>query len=58
MRSEKLDALSRELQVEVDCMAAWRDEFPSGGKEALKAAAARLATRTARFRRRNARSAS
>lgn len=36
LRGEKLDALSRELGVEAHRIAAWRDDFLSGGKEALK----------------------
>ena len=31
-----LDALSRELGVEAHRLAAWRDDFLSGGREALK----------------------
>ena len=33
---EKLEELSRELGVEAHCIAAWRDEFLDGGKEARK----------------------
>jgi transposase len=36
LRGEKLDALSRELGVEAHRIAAWRDDFLAGGKEALK----------------------
>ena len=36
LRGESLEALSRELQVEAHRLAAWRDEFLVGGKEALK----------------------
>jgi hypothetical protein len=36
LREEKLDALSRELGVEAHRIAAWRDDFLAGGKEALK----------------------
>ena len=36
LRGEALDALSRELGVEAHRLAAWRDDFLSGGKEALK----------------------
>jgi transposase-like protein len=37
LRGEKLDALSRELGIEAHRIAAWRDDFLSGGKEALRA---------------------
>jgi hypothetical protein len=33
---EKLDVLNRELGVEAHRIAAWRDDFLAGGKEALK----------------------
>jgi transposase len=37
LRGEPLEALSRELQVEAHRrLAAWRDDFLEGGKEALK----------------------
>ena len=36
LRGEKLEELSRELGVEAHRIAAWRDEFLDGGKEALK----------------------
>lgn len=36
LRGEKVDVLSRELKVEAHRIAAWRDDFLSGGKEALK----------------------
>ena len=36
LRGEKLDALSRELGVEAHRISAWREDFLSGGKEALK----------------------
>jgi transposase-like protein len=36
LRGERLDVLSRELGVEAHRLAAWRDEFLEGGKEALK----------------------
>ncbi len=36
LRGEKLEELSRELGVEAHRLAAWRDEFLDGGKEALK----------------------
>jgi transposase len=36
LRGEKLDELSREVGVEAHRIAAWRDEFLEGGKEALK----------------------
>ena len=36
LRGEPLDVLSRELGVEAHRLAAWRDEFLEGGKEALK----------------------
>ena len=36
LRGEKLEELSRELGVEAHRLAAWRDEFLEGGKEALK----------------------
>ncbi len=36
LRGEKLDVLSRELGVEAHRIAAWRDDFLAGGKEALK----------------------
>jgi transposase len=37
LRGESLDSLSRELGVEAHRLAAWRDDFIVGGKEALKA---------------------
>lgn len=37
LRGEKLEALSRESGIEAHRIAAWRDEFIDGGKEALKA---------------------
>jgi transposase len=36
LRGEQLEELSRELSVEAHRIAAWRDEFLDGGKEALK----------------------
>lgn len=36
LRGESLDSVSRELGVEAHRLAAWRDDFISGGKEALK----------------------
>src|SRR5919198_1798837 len=36
LRGEPLEALSRELGVEAHRLAAWRDDLPEGGKEALK----------------------
>jgi transposase len=36
LRGEPLETLSRELGVEAHRLAAWRDEFLEGGKEALK----------------------
>lgn len=36
LRGEKLDTLSREVGVEAHRIAAWRDEFLEGGREALK----------------------
>jgi transposase-like protein len=36
LRGEPLDMLSRELGVEAHRLAAWRDDFLEGGKEALK----------------------
>lgn len=36
LRGEPIDQLSRELGVEAHRLAAWRDDFISGGKEALK----------------------
>ena len=36
LRGEPLEVLSRELGVEAHRLAAWRDEFLEGGKEALK----------------------
>src|SRR5215211_8138631 len=36
LRGESLEELSRELQVEAHRLAAWRDDFLEGGKEALK----------------------
>ena len=36
LRGESLEALSRELRVEAHRLAAWRDDFLEGGKEALK----------------------
>src|SRR5512132_720253 len=35
-RGEPLDVLSRELGVEAHRLAAWREDFLEGGKEALK----------------------
>lgn len=37
LRGEDLDTVARELRVEAHRLAAWRDEFISGGAEALKA---------------------
>src|SRR5829696_2959058 len=37
LRGEPLEVLSRELGVEAHRLAAWRDDFLEGGKEALKA---------------------
>ena len=36
LRGEPLEVLSRELQVEAHRLAAWRDDFLEGGKDALK----------------------
>src|SRR4029453_8970171 len=36
LRGEPLEALSRELGVEAHRLAAWREDFLEGGKEALK----------------------
>jgi transposase len=36
LRGEPLDVLSRELGVEAHRLAAWRDDFLEGGKDALK----------------------
>ena len=36
LRGEPLEELSRELKVEAHRLAAWRDDFLEGGKEALK----------------------
>jgi transposase len=36
LRGEPLEELSRELEVEAHRLAAWRDDFLEGGKEALK----------------------
>jgi transposase-like protein len=36
LRGESLEVLSRELGVEAHRLAAWRDDFLEGGKEALK----------------------
>jgi transposase len=36
LRGEPLETLSRELGVEAHRLAAWRDDFLDGGKEALK----------------------
>ena len=36
LRGESLEEPSRELQVEAHRLAAWRDDFLEGGKEALK----------------------
>jgi len=41
LRGEKLDALTREIGVDAHRIAAWRDDFLSGGKEAQGAAGAR-----------------
>ncbi|MGH9052134.1 MAG: hypothetical protein ACRDWX_03835 [Acidimicrobiia bacterium] len=41
LRGEDLDELSRELRVEAHRLAAWRDEFLTGGTEYLKARPAR-----------------
>jgi|SRR5215216_5738806 len=37
LRGEALEELSRELKVEAPRLAAWREDFLEGGKEALKA---------------------
>ncbi len=39
LRGESLDEVSREVGVEAHRLAAWRDDFVSGGKEALKSRA-------------------
>ena len=36
LRGEPLEELSRELKVEAHRLAAWRDDFLEGGKDALK----------------------
>ena len=36
LRGEPLETLSRELGVEAHRLAAWRDDFLKGGKDALK----------------------
>jgi transposase-like protein len=36
LRGEQLEVLSRELGVEAHRLAAWRDDFLEGGKDALK----------------------
>jgi transposase-like protein len=36
LRGEPLEELSRELRVEAHRLAAWRDDFLEGGKDALK----------------------
>ena len=36
LRGEKLESLSREIGVEAHRIAAWRDEFLEGGRDALK----------------------
>ena len=36
LRGESLEKLSRALQVEAHRLAAWRDDFLEGGKDALK----------------------
>ena len=36
LRGEPLETLSRELGVEAHRLAAWRDDFLEGGKDALK----------------------
>jgi len=41
LRGEQLDKLSRELGIEAHRLAAWRDDFIAGGKEALKSNVAR-----------------
>ena len=41
LRGEPIDEVSRELGVEAHRLAAWRDDFISGGKEALKTRVAR-----------------
>jgi transposase-like protein len=40
LRGEPLEVLSRELGVEAHRLAAWRDDFLEGGKDALKGPAA------------------
>jgi transposase len=36
LRGEPLDKVSREVGIEAHRLAAWRDDFVAGGKEALK----------------------
>jgi transposase-like protein len=36
LRGESMEVLSRELGIEAHRLAAWRDDFLEGGKEALK----------------------
>jgi transposase-like protein len=37
LRGEPIEELSRELGVEAHRLAAWRDDFIAGGKEAMRA---------------------
>jgi transposase len=58
LRGEPLDVLSRELGVEAHRLAAWRDEFLEGGKEALKGSGRTGRPTTGRSSRPSARSGS
>jgi transposase len=58
LRGEPMEVLSRELQVEAHRLAAWRDDFLEGGKEALKGSGRTDRPTTGRSSRPSARSAS
>jgi transposase-like protein len=58
LRGEPLELLSRELGVEAHRLAAWRDDFLEGGKDALKGSGPTGRAMTGRCGRPNARSGS
>jgi transposase-like protein len=58
LRGEPLELLSRELGVEAHRLAAWRDDFLEGGKDALKGSGRTGRAMIGRCGRPNARSGS
>ena len=58
LRGEPLEVLSRELGVEAHRLAAWRDDFLEGGKDALKGQRPDRSAEDRALRQANARSGS